>query len=78
MLHFGYNDMTEAVQDSVKTAEDTPSSELLQAGWSVISFEKLEGSGLLYHEAVSLLETLDQKGLAGLCITTDEAAGRIS
>ena len=78
MLHFGYNDMAEAVQDPVKTEEETLTSELSQAGWSVISFEKLEASGLLYKDAVSLLEILDQKGIAGLCITTDGAAERIS
>lgn len=78
MLHFGYNDMTEAVQDPAKTVANTPTSELSQASWSVISFEKLEGSALSYDEAILLLETLDQKGVAGLCITTDEAAQRIA
>lgn len=75
MLHFEDKDMTEAVKDLVSS---TPESELAQPRWSVISFDKLEASGILYAEAVSILETLDKKGVSGLCIIADEAAERVS
>jgi hypothetical protein len=52
-------------------------SELDLPAWSVISFEKVEGSGLTYPEALRLQEELESRSVAGLCVVTDEAASRI-
>lgn len=78
MLHFGYINMSEAVRDIEQSTVETHASELIEPRWSVISYERLEASGLPYYEAVTVLETLDQKGVAGLCIIADEAANRRS
>lgn len=64
--------MQEAVRNSAET------SELDEPRWSVISFERREGSGLRYAEAERLLSELDSRKVAGLCILTDEAAGRLA
>lgn len=52
--------------------------ELRAAIWSVISFEKREASGLTYVDAEQRLKELERAGISGLCIVTDEAAGRIN
>src|SRR5687768_15509860 len=52
-------------------------SELDQPRWSVVSFERREASGLGYRQAKLLMEDLASRGVAGLCIITDEAADRI-
>ena len=52
--------------------------ELHQPLWSVISFERCEAFGLIYDEAVRILEDLEVKGIAGLCIVTDNAAEKMS
>ena len=52
-------------------------SELDQPRWSVVSFERREASGLAYKQAAALMEDLDSRGVAGLCIVSDEAADRI-
>ena len=52
-------------------------SELDQPRWSVVSFDRREASGLGYRQAAALMEDLDSRGVAGLCIITDEAADRI-
>lgn len=51
-------------------------SELDLPQWSVVSFDKLEGSGLNYSAAYKLLEELETRRVAGLCLVTDEAASR--
>lgn len=51
-------------------------SELDLPQWSVVSFDKLEGSGLNYSSAYDLLEELETRRVAGLCLVTDEAASR--
>jgi len=53
-------------------------SELNEACWSVISFERVEATGLTYTEAAELLGELSRQGLSGLCIVTVEVAERIS
>ena len=53
-------------------------SELSQPRWSLVSFERREAGGLTYPQAVSLMAELDSKGVAGLCIITDEAASRLN
>ena len=52
-------------------------SELDEHVWSVISFERVEGSSLDYANAAELLSELDSHGVAGLCIVSDHAAARI-
>jgi hypothetical protein len=52
-------------------------SELDQPRWSVVSFERREASELSYRQAAALMKDLDSRGVAGLCIITDEAADRI-
>jgi hypothetical protein len=52
-------------------------SELNEPIWSVISFERVEAVGLGYDEATGLLSELEDRGLPGLCIVTNEAAARI-
>jgi hypothetical protein len=52
-------------------------SELDQPIWSVVSFDKREAGGLIYSKAMEVLEKLGAKGIAGLCVITDEAAARI-
>lgn len=66
--------MPEAVKETVET---TP-GELAQPRWAVISFERLERGNLSYAGAVELLNDLDSKGVAGLCIVTDEVAARLA
>ncbi|MEP6787510.1 MAG: hypothetical protein ABJB40_03705 [Acidobacteriota bacterium] len=57
--------------------QSAPDSELSEARWSVISFERREAGSLTYSRAVTLLLQLDADRVAGLCIVTDEAADRI-
>lgn len=53
-------------------------SELNEPVWSVVSFERCEASGLTYDAAVSRISQLDAAGVPGLCIVSDEAAGRVA
>jgi len=53
------------------------SSEINAARWSVVSFEECAAKNLTYAEAAAELKLLAAKKVAGLCIVTDEAAGRI-
>jgi len=52
-------------------------SELDEPIWSVISFEGVEAMGLAYEEAMRLLSDLDDRGVAGLSIVTNDAAARV-
>lgn len=52
--------------------------EMDQPVWSVVSFDKVEARGLTYSQAVNLIDELDAKRVAGLCIVTDEAAAHIA
>lgn len=52
-------------------------SELDQPIWSVISFERVERNDLKYSEAVLTMSGLEARGIPGLCIVTNETAGRI-
>ena len=56
----------------------TALSELELPRWSVVSFDTCEGSGLTYNSAVELLAEKEAAGVYGLCIVTDEAAGRLN
>jgi hypothetical protein len=42
--------------------------------WSVVSFDRVEATGLAYAQAAKLIDELDAKRVAGLCIVTDAAA----
>lgn len=52
-------------------------TELEEARWSVISFDRCEASGLDHESAANVLIELEKRGIAGLCIVTDEAAARL-
>lgn len=53
-------------------------SELAEPRWSVVSFERVEGSGLNYDDAVALIRLREAEGAAGLCLVSDAAAKRMS
>jgi len=53
------------------------SSKLELERWSVISERGCEASGLNHEEARRLVHRLGGEGRHGLCIITDEAAGRM-
>lgn len=57
-------------------AEAAPSidCELDRPHWSVVSFNQVEAGGLTYRQAAKLVAELEASGLAGLCLTTDDAA----
>ena len=54
--------------------EESVPDDLVLPMWSVISFDKCEGAGLTYAEAFAKLGALEDQGIAGLCIVTDNAA----
>ena len=68
----------EEVSEEAADQSEDYSSELAIPGWSVISFEGVAMSGLSYEEASRWLEKLNEQKISGLCIVTDEAAGRMS
>ena len=53
-------------------------SELAEGRWSVVSFDRCEASGLTYSQAEAAMDELLSKNFYGLCIVTDEAAGRVT
>lgn len=54
------------------------SSELEEQSWSVLSDRGCEASSLSHEEARRLVHRLGGEGRHGLCIVTDEAAGRMN
>jgi hypothetical protein len=70
--------MSEVVQDPVNTAAELQTSELTERRWSVISFERCEASALSYSGALTLIDELEKRDIAGLCIVADEAAARLA
>jgi hypothetical protein len=52
-------------------------SDLEKALWSVLSDRGCEASSLTHEEARRLVHRLGGEGRHGLCIVTDEAAGRM-
>ncbi len=52
-------------------------SELAALCWSVVSFEKCEASNLTYEQAEGKMRELTALKVSGLCIITDESAGRL-
>ena len=67
----------QGVEEAQSTDIRAAGSELDEPIWSVVSFERVEANGLGYAEADRLLSELDDRGVPGLCIVTDEAASRI-
>ena len=65
--------MAEAAQEQAESM----GNELEQPRWAVISFERREGEGLTYPQAVQMLKELESRNVTGLAIVTDEAAARI-
>jgi hypothetical protein len=53
------------------------SSELERESWSVLSDRGCEASGLTHEDARKLVHRLGGEGRHGLCIVTDDAAGRM-
>ena len=49
-------------------------SELDEPLWSVISFERVEALGLRHEEATRILSSLEDRGVSGLSIVTNDAA----
>lgn len=72
--------MTEAVHETATTvtAKAAAGSDLESPRWAVLSFDNAEGGNLTYSDAVRLLSELDAKGIAGLCIVTDQTAARLA
>ncbi len=69
---------SEAAEDEDKTGSaENVRSELEAPRWSVVSFEKCAAKNLTYAQAAEKLKQLKAKKVSGLCIITDEAAGRI-
>lgn len=61
----------------IESITATIKSELDEKRWSVVSFDRREAGSLTYAQAVRSMSELDQNGVAGLCIVTDEAGERI-
>ena len=53
-------------------------SELGKERWAVLSDRGLEAAGLVHEDARRLVLRLASEGRHGLCIITDEAAGRLN
>jgi len=70
--------MNDALANSKEqTVVEETSCELDEPRWSVVSFDRREGAGLTYVQAIELLNELDSRKVAGLCIVTDRAAARM-
>lgn len=54
------------------------SSDLEEQSWSVLSDRGCEAGSLTHEEARRLVHRLGGEGRHGLCIVTDEAAGRMN
>lgn len=52
--------------------------DLDDARWSLVSFDRREAGGLTYAQAVHLMSELDALDVPGLCIVTDQAAGKLT
>lgn len=63
--------------ETTKAAEGF-ASELNEPRWAVVSFETCVAKSLTYKDAEQKLNELIAANVSGLCIVTDEAAGRIS
>jgi hypothetical protein len=57
---------------------EDPASELTEARWSVVSFDKCEARGLTYPQAQAKLDELLARGVYGLCVVTDEVGNKVA
>src|SRR5262245_40059246 len=64
------------MSEEVEEPQVATHSELDEAKWSVVSFDKREAGGMTYRQAAELLAFMHGRGVNGLCIITDEAASR--
>ena len=53
--------------ENLREAEMIDVSELSEARWSVISFERCEADGLTYEQAIEKRGELERQKIAGLC-----------
>lgn len=67
-----------AVDNRPQVTSEPVESLLDQPIWAVVSFEKVEASGMTYPKAEQLMAALCEQRVAGLCIVTDEAAERMT
>ncbi len=65
------------INKMTQTTQQKTTSELLSERWAVVSFDKCEASGLTYAAAMQRMAELGEQRIAGLCIVTDETAGRL-
>ncbi len=70
---------TENIETNAESSEEAEVqlSELEQNVWSVIGFDRCFASNLTYDEALEQISKLSDEKPSGLCIVTDEAAGRM-
>ncbi len=67
--------MSEAAE---KRESEPVRSDLDLPQWSLVSFDRCEASGLTYRAAIDLMAEKEAAGVYGLCIITNEAAGRVN
>ena len=67
-----------ALEDPIPGAEAQTQSDLVEPLWAVISFDRIEASGVNFNQAVGIVEQLESKGVSGLCIITNDAASRLT
>ena len=71
------NVMNQAVEDAQIPDVSATRSELDEPIWSVVSFERVEGTLLDHQSAQRLMNELEFKRVPGLCIITNDAAARV-
>jgi hypothetical protein len=70
--------MTEVVSESANQPATTESAnELNEPRWAVIGASNRTVRHLTYDQAVECRRVLDEEGIFGLCIVTDETAERV-
>jgi hypothetical protein len=67
----------ENISEEKTIASDETASELEMSIWSVITFDEIAASNLTYADAAEKLEKLKAEKVSGLCVVTDETAGRM-
>ena len=67
---------TDQVQMPEQVFPHDPQSELEETRWAILSFDRIEATGLTYPQAAHWINELELQGKTGLCLVTDEAAAR--
>ena len=78
--HFLNNTADETPDNEPEEREIFPeisARELAENRWSVISADDCAAISLKYEEAKNLIKKLHRAGISGLCLVTDETAGRM-